>query len=224
MQTERLELVATDLVVTLDEIKSHLIVEHDEDDLIITRYVVAAIAFAETRLERTLRLRRYKAMGTCWPVQSGRHMFDLSHGPVRRIEAVEYFDSNRETQSIPAEQWQVVAHNGGHRFNFIDTPPAGNQTQLDAVSVTYLSGYGKQPEDEPNSIGFPYTLPIVLGGLSGSAQSDVNDRMPDNIRQAIYMLVAHWYENREAVAVGTINSKIALAAEDLLHQERVLGL
>lgn len=224
MQTERLELVATDLVVTLDEIKAHLIVDHDEDDLTITRYIVAAIAFAETRLERTLRLRRYKAIGTCWPVQSGRHMFDLVHGPVRQVEAVEYVDSDRVTQTIPAEQWQVVAHNDGHRFNFIDTPPAANQRQLDAVSVTYLAGYGKQPDDYPNSLGFPYTLPVVLGGSFGDVQTDVNDRMPDNIRQAIYMLVAHWYENREAVAVGTINSKVSLAAEDLLHQERVRGL
>ena len=38
---------------------------------------------------------------------------------------------------------------------------------------------------------------------------------PD-IWQAVYLLVAHWYANREAVALGTIATSIPLGVERLL--------
>lgn len=37
-----------------------------------------------------------------------------------------------------------------------------------------------------------------------------------DIRQAIFLLVAHWYANREAVVTGTINSQVQLGVERLL--------
>ena len=40
--------------------------------------------------------------------------------------------------------------------------------------------------------------------------------IPDAMRQAVLILVAHWYENREAVVVGTITSEIGLGLNHLL--------
>ncbi len=37
-----------------------------------------------------------------------------------------------------------------------------------------------------------------------------------DVRQAILMLVAHWYATREAVVTGTINSQVQLGVERLL--------
>jgi hypothetical protein len=36
------------------------------------------------------------------------------------------------------------------------------------------------------------------------------------MRQAVLMLVAHWYENREAIVVGTISSEVSLGVNQLL--------
>ncbi|MFL4208043.1 head-tail connector protein, partial [Pseudomonas aeruginosa] len=38
---------------------------------------------------------------------------------------------------------------------------------------------------------------------------------PD-VWQAVYLLVAHWYANREAVALGTIATSVPLGVERLL--------
>ena len=220
MQIQRLEMTATDLVVTLEEIKQHLIVDHEADDVLISRYVQAAIGFAESRCERSLRLRRFKAFGGCWPSDGVL----LRNGPVRRIESVSYLDTDGVLQALATDTWQAVPHNGEHILSFYSVPPVPKYGHKDAVSVTYVAGYGLLPDESVNSMGFPYTLPIVLGYSGSTTQADVNDRLPDTIKQAVYMLVGHWYENRESVIVGTGNSPMALAAEDLLKQERVMGV
>jgi len=46
----------------------------------------------------------------------------------------------------------------------------------------------------------------------------------DSIRAAMKLLVSHWYENREAVVVGTITSQLPLAVERLLWSHRVLEI
>ena len=40
--------------------------------------------------------------------------------------------------------------------------------------------------------------------------------IPDDMKQAILMLISHWYENREAVIVGTISAEVSLGVNQLL--------
>jgi len=45
---------------------------------------------------------------------------------------------------------------------------------------------------------------------------------PKTIRQAMLLLIGHWYENREAVIVGAVASvKVELAVRSLLNQSKV---
>ncbi len=46
----------------------------------------------------------------------------------------------------------------------------------------------------------------------------------DSIRAAMLLMVGHWYENREAVIVGSISSELPLAVECLLHPYREYGV
>ena len=216
--TERQEPVITDLVVTLDEIKQHLIVDHDDDDVLITRYVLAALAHAEAYCDRSFRVRRHQVIGDGWPCDG----MLLQYGPVRRIDEVTYYDTDGAQQTLDASLWRILPTRHGHRLVFYSTPPSV-ECRPDAVSINYLAGYGALPGASPDSQGLPYTLPIVLGGDDG-ARLDVNARLPDNVKHAVYMLVGHWYENRETVIAGTISSPVAIAAEALLDLERVRGV
>lgn len=46
--------------------------------------------------------------------------------------------------------------------------------------------------------------------------------VPKTIRQAMLLLIGHWYENREAVVVGAVASiKLELAVKALLNQSKV---
>lgn len=231
MQTIRLENAFTDLVISLEEIKQHLIVEHDDDDVLITRYVLAALDYAEHRTERTFRLRRVRTFGTHWPIDG----VALLNGPVRQVETVQYIDTDGLVETMPTDTWQVLPYNGGHRLTFFDAPrwthSAGHvhysiphvlYGRQDAVSVTYLAGYGLLPSTAPDVAGFPYTLPIVLG-QSVAGASDVYNTLPPGIRHAVYMMVGHWYENRETVVVGSVTD-VPMATDSLLQQQRVYGV
>ncbi len=43
-----------------------------------------------------------------------------------------------------------------------------------------------------------------------------SDQIPKRMRQAIMMLVAHWFANREAVVIGTITAQVPLGVDTLL--------
>ena len=219
MQAEYLATVTVELPITLAEIKQHLIVEHDEDDALITRYLIAAMDYAEPRTELSTRVKRYRVLGRCWPCDGVL----LPHGPVRRVESVTYLDSENELQTLAADTFGIYQHYGQQVLEFHDIPPSVGSHRRDAVSVQYLAGYGTLADEVADSYGFPYTLPFVLGD-AGMNVIQANARIPERIKQAIFMLVGHWYENRETVVVGTISGPLAVAADDLLHSARVMGV
>jgi uncharacterized phiE125 gp8 family phage protein len=44
--------------------------------------------------------------------------------------------------------------------------------------------------------------------------------VPQKYKQAMLLLIGHWYENRETVIVGTISGPIALAVDSLIWLDR----
>lgn len=118
----------------------------------------------------------------------------LPGSPVQSITSITYTDSAGDAQTWAADQYQA---------DLISVParvaPAygvvypGTQTGVyNAVTITYVAGYG-------------------------DAKTDV----PQDIRHAIMLLVAHWYENREPVNIGNIVSDIPMGAQFLLAPYRI---
>lgn len=50
---------------------------------------------------------------------------------------------------------------------------------------------------------------------------DIDDTVGENVRQAMLLLIAHWYRNREAVLVGSISAVVPLTYMALLSTERL---
>ncbi|ARS51506.1 head-tail connector protein [Kushneria konosiri] len=48
--------------------------------------------------------------------------------------------------------------------------------------------------------------------------------LDDEITVAMLLLIGHWYENREAVVIGTITAQVPMAVEMLLWPHRRLGV
>lgn len=72
---------------------------------------------------------------------------------------------------------------------------------------------------------------LKLSTSKGGAAIDITDagtgthflgEVPQGVRQALLLLVGHWFENREAVIVGTIASALPEAVDSLLWQHRFL--
>ena len=48
--------------------------------------------------------------------------------------------------------------------------------------------------------------------------------VPERVKQAMKLIVGHWYENREAVLIGTISKEIEFAVKALLSLDRIWPL
>ena len=47
--------------------------------------------------------------------------------------------------------------------------------------------------------------------------------IPEDLRHAIILMVAHWYEHREPVVVGTTAAEVPMSAQSLLNRYRVVA-
>jgi len=70
-----------------------------------------------------------------------------------------------------------------------------------------------------------YTAPLFLrASYPAGYEADAGDpdawNAPDDIKQAVRLLVAHWFANREAAVVGTVAEEIALGVERILRNYR----
>ncbi|MFN7177118.1 MAG: head-tail connector protein, partial [Thermaurantiacus sp.] len=81
-----------------------------------------------------------------------------------------------------------------------------------AVAVTFVAGYETIPA-VPGEEGPPVVEAVP-------AKSTV----PASLKVAIMMMVANWYENREAVVVGPGVSELPLGAKMLIDQFKRVGL
>ena len=115
----------------------------------------------------------------------------LPRPPLRSVSAIQYVDTSGSTQTLSASLYRVDSASLPGRIE-----PAYAQSWPStrdvsgAVSVVFIAGYG---------------------GASS---------VPDEIKLAMRLLIGHWYEHREPVAVGNIVSDIPMSVDALLSHHR----
>ncbi|MGE5553301.1 MAG: head-tail connector protein [Betaproteobacteria bacterium] len=119
---------------------------------------------------------------------------ELPRPPLRSIVSVKYIDKDgAETTWDPTNYVVDTASQPGRLvLAYGKTWPAVTLRPA-GVRVQYKAGYG-------------------------TAASAV----PARVRQAMLLLIGHWYEHRETVNIGNIVTEIPMAAEALLWQDRVV--
>ena len=111
--------------------------------------------------------------------------------PTQSITTVKYTDDAGVQQTLASSVYQLDTNTKPARLR-----EAFNQTwpttrqEMNAVEIRFLAGYG------------------------------VATTVPESIKTAIKMLVAHWYENAEATIVGPNIKDIPLGVQDLLWADR----
>lgn len=119
---------------------------------------------------------------------------ELPRPPLASISSIAYIDENGDSQTLAASDYQAdLKSRPGRLVPAVDEVwPDTQADKLNAVTITYTAGYG----------------------AAGTA-------VPRPLRQAMLLLVSHWFENREAVISGTIASELPLAVKMLLAPYRV---
>lgn len=67
---------------------------------------------------------------------------------------------------------------------------------------------------------FPSTLKASEIVITANVGYELDDPIPENIVYAQLMLIAHYFDNREAVVTGTIATELPLGVSDLLQEFR----
>lgn len=102
----------------------------------------------------------------------------LMLGPVQSVDAVKYYDTDGVLQTDTLSNYEVL----GTANRKTIAPKSGfnwptTQNRDDAIKIEYTVGYGSAPSN-----------------------------VPETVRQAMLMLVAHWYENRENSTTDRLQS------------------
>jgi uncharacterized phiE125 gp8 family phage protein len=186
---------ATKLPVTLAEAKANLQYGASDKDTFIEGLVQAATSHLEGRtgiLGRALVTQTWEARFDGFPCRYGGRI-ELPMPPLQSVDWVKYVDAAGVVQTIPDTDYVVDAQHLIGRVR----PAYGKawpvpRCEEGSVRIQFKAGYG-----EPAAV-------------------------PTPIKQAINLLVGHWWLNREAV--GQAGGPHAFAVEALTMPFRVVPL
>lgn len=130
----------TEEPVSLADAKSHLRVEHTDDDVLITSLIATALQAAEARTGRAFVTQQWRQTLDAWPVDS---VVEIDKARLISVEAVSYLDSDGIRQTLDAATYQVVTDTlvGFVQPAYGTTWPACRCTP-GSIRVDYTSGYG----------------------------------------------------------------------------------
>jgi len=152
----------------------------------------------------TSRLHIEAALGLALMTQSWRLTLDawpkrreleLPLRPLRSVSSVNVLTADGAAETVSPASY-VVDIDG--------TPPR----------IVPNSGSWPQPEKAANGIEIEFTAGF------GDEAADV----PAPVRQALLLLIAHWYEHRDPIEVGSRDAAIPAAVSDLLAPYRAVRL
>ena len=178
--------------LTLVEVKSHLRIEHSDDDSLIQRLIDVAVRFVDVQ----------GSLGKAMITQTWAEWFapnpstiTLGVGPVQSVSAIRYYDADNALQVATLSNFLVM----GTPSQTIVKPKIGFTwptvfVRDDAIKIEYVVGYGNAAND-----------------------------VPQTVRHALMMLVAHYYENRENELIGTISKTLPFGFQDLINAEKAGG-
>jgi uncharacterized phiE125 gp8 family phage protein len=163
-------------VWTVDEMKAQLRIDGSDEDNTLTALLAAATGYLDGHAG---------ILGRCMIEQTWLQSFGCFERRLRlpfpdvSSVVVKYFDTDDAEQTVDAGGYQLLEDARGNYLRFVSTfaTPAVNPDRLDAVSVAMTVGYG-----------------------------DAVDDVPAALRQAIMLLIGHWYTNREAVGLNTLSA------------------
>lgn len=119
---------------------------------------------------------------------------DLQVGNVASVTHVKYYDTDNTLQTLDTSQYDV--------------------------DIRVKPGRIYQAEDGNFPNTYERANSVEVEFVVGSAASDVEDA----IKQAMYIVIGRYYENRQDVVTGTIASELPLMVDHLLTPYRLLEL
>lgn len=193
--------------VTLAEAKAHVRVDISTDDTLISALITAAREWCEAHTRRAFVRQTWKLTLDRLPgsvdypeyVSFGDEPIELPRPPLFNFSSITYVDSAGTTQTLSGYRLDSESEPARLTPAYGETWPT-TRDQMGAVTIIYEAGY-------PEGQGSP---------------SDQTTNVPQSVKQAILLLVGHWYEHRESSTEVTV-VEVPQAVQFILAPYRVIG-
>lgn len=175
--------------ISLIQAKTHLHVDHDDEDQLISILIQSAREIVEQKTNRSLITQTRTMKLDYFPRYCGQGYYPewaaimLPNGPVTSVTSITYYDENEALQTLSSSLYWVDTSSGLPKVVIKNSWPY-TYSMPNAVTVVYVAGYG----------------------LASS--------VPKAITSAMYLIVGHLYENREQV--GDIRYELPFGVDHLL--------
>ena len=178
--------------VSLAEAKLHARIDGDDDNALVSLWISAARRYCETATGRQLINASWTWKLPYFPASSE---FAVPKPSLSSVTSIAYIDTAGSSQTLSSStvyEVDTTSEPGRIALRYGQTWP-GTRSDINAVTVIFVAGYG-------------------------DAKTDV----PETFRQAILLLVSHWNEHREAATELQMVKEVPMAVKSLLHSERML--
>lgn len=167
---------AEGIAVSLDEAKQHLRIAHAEQDAEITSLINAATLRFEKDTGMVLLNSEWCLLFDVMPNFSAQHNSHIQiwKAPISDITKVEYYTPGTEALQTLAADKYIKDNEGIPARVYVSEVPDIDSDRFNAVRVTFTAGYAD------------------------------STKVPDLIKSALKLLIAHYYENPSHVVTGTI--------------------
>lgn len=182
--------------ITLLEAKSHLRIDIDDDDALITALIKAAREHAEMITRRSFITQTWELSLDNWPY--GDELV-LPLPPLQTVLSVKYIDSAGIEHLFETDKYIIDASSEPGRIVLKSgyAWPSEILQTANAIHIQFIAGYGSTAE-----------VP----------QAEV----PQTVKQAMLLMIGWWYEQREAAIIQNIAREVPMAVEALLWPYRIL--
>jgi uncharacterized phiE125 gp8 family phage protein len=180
--------------LTLVEAKAYLRVETPDDDDLITALIAGARIRVEAETRRALITQSWRLSRDAWP-PDGRLV--VLPAPLQALTAVRVYDESNVSHPLDTQTFVL---------------------DLAGSTLVFAPNFASWALPMPGRSAAGIELDVVCG--YGAAAADV----PEPLRQAIRLLLGHWYENRGVVAIGHETAVLPQTVAALLAPYRVLSL
>jgi uncharacterized phiE125 gp8 family phage protein len=182
---------ATNLPVSLDAARRNSRIDTTDEDQRLTELIRAATAYVQKHTDTALITQTLSWKLDQFPVQI--KAIYLPIWPVQSLASISYTDVSEATVS------------------------------MDLTTVaTRIPTRGKARIARKKWLAWPSTLDtpdaVDIRFIAGFGSTEAS--VPEEFKQAILLLVSHWFENREAVLTGTASKEVEFAVSSIIDTIR----
>lgn len=185
--------------ISLDEARAHLRVDIDDDDELIVACIAAARSHVEGICGRSFVSQTWDyTLDNEWPwllnmdTRCHEQMIELPRAPLVSVTSITYVDTAGATQTLASNQYVVDgAGTIGRIYPAYGVTWPSVREQNRAITVRFVAGYG-------------------------AAVS-----VPEALKQALLLLIGHFYSQRQPVVVGQTVAEVPMAVGSLVAPYRI---